>query len=218
MAQQTCKTRTPVDQEIGKSRGRCNRGAHASHRGYSPTLGRFIERDPIGFEAGDGNWYRFVGNGPTGKMDPSGLVSSGTGPITRVHTRDQQEVLRLAGPDPTTAAELERVFGIADRTGWPWWGTDTCVAWILEFQQRKFDDIAILGPFQQIKITPIEFEYVGMNPCTKIHAAIKVQLPSGDVFFLDQMAYGGLSDHIFFPRDLVGEPLKLPDQPFGTRK
>jgi len=48
--------------------------AYVRHRDYSPTLGRFIERDPIGFEARDNNWYRFVANGPTGKTDPSGLA------------------------------------------------------------------------------------------------------------------------------------------------
>jgi RHS repeat-associated protein len=61
--------------------------AYVRHRDYSATLGRFIEMDPIGFDAGDNNWYRFVGNGPTGKTDPSGLyadlaievVSIGTG-------------------------------------------------------------------------------------------------------------------------------------------
>jgi RHS repeat-associated protein len=47
--------------------------AYVRHRDYSATLGRFIELDPIGFEAGDNNWYRFVANGPTGKTDPSGL-------------------------------------------------------------------------------------------------------------------------------------------------
>ncbi|MBA4062484.1 MAG: hypothetical protein C0501_02020, partial [Isosphaera sp.] len=31
---------------------------------YSPTLGRFISNDPIGFQAGDVNLYRFVGNHP----------------------------------------------------------------------------------------------------------------------------------------------------------
>ena len=48
--------------------------AHVRHRDCSPTLGRFIERDPIGFEAGDNNWYRFVANGPTGHTDASGLI------------------------------------------------------------------------------------------------------------------------------------------------
>ncbi|NBT25804.1 MAG: hypothetical protein EBT09_04480, partial [Actinobacteria bacterium] len=47
--------------------------AYVRHRDYSPTLGRFIERDPIGFEAGDNNWYRFVANGPTIAVDPTGL-------------------------------------------------------------------------------------------------------------------------------------------------
>jgi RHS repeat-associated protein len=47
--------------------------AYVRHRDYSATLGRFIELDPIGFSAGDNNWYRFVANGPTGRTDPSGL-------------------------------------------------------------------------------------------------------------------------------------------------
>ncbi len=48
--------------------------AYVRHRDYSATLGRFIEMDPIGFAAGDNNWYRFVANGPTNEIDPSGLA------------------------------------------------------------------------------------------------------------------------------------------------
>jgi hypothetical protein len=40
---------------------------------YSPTLGRFVTKDPIGFQAGDVNLYRFVENDPTNATDPSGL-------------------------------------------------------------------------------------------------------------------------------------------------
>jgi RHS repeat-associated protein len=47
---------------------------YVRNRDYSPTLGRFIMLDPIGFSAGDNNWYRFVGNGPAGRVDPSGLL------------------------------------------------------------------------------------------------------------------------------------------------
>jgi RHS repeat-associated protein len=43
------------------------------NRYYSPDLGRFISRDPIGYAAGDINLYRFVGNGPYGGLDPMGL-------------------------------------------------------------------------------------------------------------------------------------------------
>ncbi len=42
-------------------------------RFYDPTTGRWIKEDPIGFNAGDTNLARFVGNGPTNFVDFSGL-------------------------------------------------------------------------------------------------------------------------------------------------
>jgi RHS repeat-associated protein len=44
------------------------------NRYYSPELQRFISRDPLGYEAGDINLYRFVGNNPYGGLDPYGLL------------------------------------------------------------------------------------------------------------------------------------------------
>jgi hypothetical protein len=35
---------------------------------------RFAGWEPLGFEAGDNNWYRFVANGPTAANDPAGLL------------------------------------------------------------------------------------------------------------------------------------------------
>ena len=46
---------------------------HFRHRDYSPTLGRWTQTDPIGFDAGDLNLYRYEGNGPVNGVDPSGL-------------------------------------------------------------------------------------------------------------------------------------------------
>jgi RHS repeat-associated protein len=43
------------------------------NRVYSPTLGRWLSNDPIGFEAGDVNTFRYVGNGPNSNLDPIGL-------------------------------------------------------------------------------------------------------------------------------------------------
>lgn len=40
---------------------------------YDPNIGRWLEEDPIGFEGGDVDLYRFVGNNPTSAVDPSGL-------------------------------------------------------------------------------------------------------------------------------------------------
>jgi RHS repeat-associated protein len=45
------------------------------NRVYSAELGRFLQTDPIRFEAGDGNLYRYVGNNGVNLIDPLGLES-----------------------------------------------------------------------------------------------------------------------------------------------
>jgi uncharacterized protein RhaS with RHS repeats len=40
---------------------------------FDPSVGRFLSEDPIEFDAGDSNLYRYVGNSPTNRTDPSGL-------------------------------------------------------------------------------------------------------------------------------------------------
>src|SRR5262249_46214257 len=42
-------------------------------RYYTQTAGRWISTDPIGYNAGDANLYRYVLNLPTSLEDPSGL-------------------------------------------------------------------------------------------------------------------------------------------------
>jgi RHS repeat-associated protein len=56
------------------------------NRYYSTSSGRFISQDPIGFNAGDENLYRYVGNKPTTHTDPSGLQESANGPSTQSPT------------------------------------------------------------------------------------------------------------------------------------
>jgi RHS repeat-associated protein len=42
-------------------------------RYYDPASGRWLTQDPLGFDAGDSNLYRYVKNHPTNGTDPSGL-------------------------------------------------------------------------------------------------------------------------------------------------
>src|SRR5262249_36034955 len=43
------------------------------NRDYSPTLGRWMQVDPMTYRAGDANLYRYAENEPTNATDPVGL-------------------------------------------------------------------------------------------------------------------------------------------------
>ena len=45
-------------------------------RDYDPRVGRWTAPDPIRFQAGDANLYRYVGNLPTVLTDPTGMVTT----------------------------------------------------------------------------------------------------------------------------------------------
>ncbi len=64
------------------------------HRFYSPSLGRFLQTDPLRFDAEDVNLYRFIENSPVDFIDPDGLSMTAPGaevwhPMAREGTPEQ---------------------------------------------------------------------------------------------------------------------------------
>ena len=48
---------------------------------YCPSLGRWLSNDPLGFNAGDQNWYQAVGNNPGNGGDSDGLIATFNEPV-----------------------------------------------------------------------------------------------------------------------------------------
>src|SRR6266581_9413931 len=53
-----------------------------------PNTGRWTTEDPTGFDAGDPDLYRFVGNDPTNTVDPSGLEERVPGEEIRIEDKE----------------------------------------------------------------------------------------------------------------------------------
>lgn len=53
---------------------------HNGFRDYDPTIGRYLETDPVGLSGGS-NTYAYVANNPYGGVDPLGLCRCGQAPV-----------------------------------------------------------------------------------------------------------------------------------------
>ncbi|MHB1038655.1 MAG: RHS repeat protein [Pirellulales bacterium] len=97
---------------------------------YDPKVGRFITEDPIGFDGGDANLSRYVGNAPTNATDPKGLWEIGGDPTISAGTITRPRLPWRKTPSGLEAGTLEgglvpRPAGVSAghdlKTPWPVW-------------------------------------------------------------------------------------------------
>jgi RHS repeat-associated protein len=95
---------------------------HFKARTYSPTLGRFLQTDPIGY--GDGiNWYNYGGVDPINNTDPTGL-QTGTNITSDIHCPS----CFATGVAPSVTGEKDREKG--DRAQSPTGLAGTYSRWV----------------------------------------------------------------------------------------
>jgi RHS repeat-associated protein len=74
LTSQTDPTKTPWFGYTGREWDTATGLTYYRARWYDPRAGRFISEDPLSFAAGDVNLNRYVGNGATLWVDPSGMA------------------------------------------------------------------------------------------------------------------------------------------------
>ncbi len=83
-------------------------------RYYDATVGQFISEDPIGFEAGDANLFRYVGNESPNDVDPSGMVR----PTKSNFTLELEKIQRTKGNIESIVKQLQ-LGAMASKPGEP---------------------------------------------------------------------------------------------------
>lgn len=75
-------------------------------RFYHPQLGRFLQKDPIGFGGGDANLFRYCGSDPVNASDPTGMYQVTLEPMLINGTPLSSDY-----PFGTSPQDFERMFG-----------------------------------------------------------------------------------------------------------
>jgi RHS repeat-associated protein len=81
-------------------------------RYYSPSTGRFLSEDPLGFDGGDVNLYVYTGDSPTNFIDPSGLTTESNAIYLAEWALGLGQTNRSYGPNDTETQELQNSPGV----------------------------------------------------------------------------------------------------------
>lgn len=117
-------------------------GGGGQGRYYDPAVGRFTTQDPIGVDGDDdNNLYRYVGNNPVNKIDPSGNQEESKAE-NRAFEIKLEQAFRDIYPESVSLLDLYKLFGgkIVRRPVWSWRAS---VRWYPQHavSGRKYDEI-----------------------------------------------------------------------------
>jgi hypothetical protein len=159
---------------------------------YDPTIGRWTQEDPIAFEGGDANLYRYVGNDPVNATDPTGLqtttINGVRGPAHNWAVPPPPPP--WTGPytaNPTAQPDFDELRRFLERFPYgdvPW--IDPCFNWasgIVGSIPNKFLDGSC-----PIKVRRVCFD-VSFYPLASAHTAFEVTFPDGSVVYFDEGSY-----------------------------
>lgn len=94
-------------------------GLEKGVRYYSAVTGRWMQKDPIGFDGLDSNLYRYVSNDPVNYRDPSGkfinIITAAIGGVVNAHIA-YQAALKATGGNKSLARKAAIAGGIVGAT------------------------------------------------------------------------------------------------------
>jgi hypothetical protein len=119
-----------------------------------------MAKDPIGFDAGDANLYRYVGNDPTNRVDPSGRSDRPDKSNTLIYAKNGDGTYNVEYPDGHGETKNTNGQDIKEflRTLYPHLNVMSRDEWNQAFgkQLEPFGAVAVKTDFQHIPVERID--------------------------------------------------------------
>lgn len=163
---------------------------------YDPSVGRWLERDPLGFAARDPNLYRYVENNPPNYVDPTGLDPESRARIIDDQAKEQAiEFQKQTDRDAFRGAfrknnldtqVADRILDTLGKISVPE-GKEKCIRWT-ECAMEQLPKAPALPPGVIIRYVRLYYYpniLNGWDYYANLHQLVYIRLPQGQEFYID---------------------------------